>query len=87
MSETGDMMVVAVRVPTTSAGDLAVTAIGGRVRVIGPGAFRHEVTMVAADLDRLQAQLFRDILELRAPHAPELEPTSVARAVPVDALP
>jgi hypothetical protein len=86
MSETGDMMVVTVRVPTTSAGDLAVTAIGHLVRVIGPGDFRHEVIMAAADLDRLQAQLFRDILELRAPHA-ELEPTAVARAVPVEALP
>jgi len=80
-------MVVTVRVPTTSAGDLAVTTIGGRVTVIGPGAFRHEVAMAAADLDRLQVQLFRDILELRAPHAPELEPTAVARSVPVEALP
>jgi hypothetical protein len=87
MSETGDMMVVTVRVPTTSAGDLAVMTIGRRVRVIGPGAFRHEVTMAGADLDQLQAQLFRDILELRAPHALELEPASVARAVPVETLP
>ena len=87
MNETGDMMVVTVRVPTTRTCDLTVTAIGRRVRVIGPGDFRHEVTMVAADLDRLEAQLFRDILELRAPHALELEATSVARAVPVETLP
>ena len=87
MSETGDMMVVTVRVPTMSAGDLAVTAVGRRVRVISPGDFRHEVMMAAADLNGLQAQLFRDILELRAPHAPERGPTSVARAVPVEALP
>jgi HSP20 family molecular chaperone IbpA len=87
MSETGDMMVVTVRVPTTRASDLTVTAVGRRVRVIGPGDFSHEVTMAAADLDRLQAQLFRDILELRAPHALELEATSVARAVPIESLP
>jgi HSP20 family molecular chaperone IbpA len=86
MSETGDMMVVTVRVPTTSAGELAVTAIGHLVRVIGPGEFRHEVTMPAAALDQLQAQLFRDILELRAPRA-EPEPAPVARAVPVETLP
>ena len=61
--------------------------MGDRVRVLGPGAFRREAAMAAADHDRLQAQLFRDILELRAPHAPELEPTAVARSVSVEALP
>ena len=84
--ETGDMMVVTVRVPTTSAKELSVSAIGSAVRVIGPGDFRHQVTMADADLDRLHAQLFRGILELRAPHA--VEPTNpvVARAVAVEPL-
>jgi HSP20 family molecular chaperone IbpA len=85
--ETGDMMVVTVRVPTTSAGDLAVRTTGRRVTVIGPGDFRHEVTMATADLDRLRAQLFRDILELRAPHAVEPRVPAVDRAVPVETLP
>jgi HSP20 family molecular chaperone IbpA len=84
--ETGDMMVVTVRVPTTSAEELSITAIGSAVRVIGPGDFRHQVTMADADLDRLQAQLYRGILELRAPRAAEPTKPAVARAVAVETL-
>ena len=84
--ETGDMMVVTVRVPTTSADELSITAIGSAVRVIGPGDFRHQVLMENADLDRLQAQLYRGILELRAPHAVEPANPVVAGAVAVESL-
>jgi HSP20 family molecular chaperone IbpA len=84
--ETGDMMVVTVRVPTTSAEELSITAIGSAVRVIGPGEFRHQVTMENADLTRLHAQLYRGILELRAPHAVEPAPSAVARAVGIETL-
>ena len=85
--ETGDMMVMTIRVPTSSAEDLVVTAIGGVVTVLGPAGFRHEVTMAGADFDRLHAQLFRNILELRAPHALEPAPRPTERAVPVETLP
>jgi HSP20 family molecular chaperone IbpA len=84
--ETGDMMVTTVRVPTTSAEELSITAIGRIVRVIGPDEFRHEVTMADADLDRLHAQLYRGILELRAPHTVEPAKPPVARAVAVEPL-
>jgi HSP20 family molecular chaperone IbpA len=84
--ETGDMMVVTVRLPTACADDLSVTAIGRQVRVIGPGGYRHEVTMADADLERLRAQLFHGILELRAPHTLEPPPPRVARAVTVEIL-
>jgi hypothetical protein len=84
--ETGDMMVVTVHLPTARADDLSVTAIGRLVRVLGPGGYRHEVTMEAADLERLHAQLFHGILELRAPHTLEPPPPRVARAVPVEIL-
>ena len=84
--ESGDTMVVTVRVPTANADDLAVTAIGRLVRVIGPGDYRHEVTMEDADLGRLHAQLFRGILELRAPRSVEPAPPLVAHAVPVETL-
>jgi hypothetical protein len=84
--ETGDMMVVTVQLPTACADDLSVTAIGRLVRVLGPGGYRHEVTMEAADLERLHAQLFHRILELRAPHTLEPPPPRVARAVPVEIL-
>jgi HSP20 family molecular chaperone IbpA len=85
--ETGDMMVVTVRVPTTSAADLSITVADSEVRVLGPDGFRHEVTLPEADLERLQAQLYRGILELRAPHSIEpAPPAGYARAVGIEAL-
>jgi HSP20 family molecular chaperone IbpA len=84
--ETGDMMVMTIRVPASSADDLTVTASGGVVRVIGPEDFRHEVTMINADLERLHAQLYRGILELRAPHSVDLSKSQVVHAVPVETL-
>lgn len=85
--ETGDMMVVTVRVPATSARELTIIAVGNVVRVVGPADFRHEVRMTNADLERLHAQLYRDILELRAPRAVEPAPSAtVARAVDIETL-
>jgi hypothetical protein len=84
--ETGDMMVMTIRVPTSRADDLAVTASGGVVRVIGPDDFRHEVAMTNADLERLYAQLYRGILELRAPHSVDTSNSPVVHAVPVETV-
>ena len=84
--DTGDTMVITIRVPTTSGDELAVTARGSVVRVIGPGDFRHEVTMADADLDRLNAQLYRGILELRAPHTVDPPSSPVVHVVPVETL-
>ena len=39
--ETGDMMVVTVRVPTTSAERLSVEVAGHLVTIVGPAGFRH----------------------------------------------
>ncbi len=70
--ETDHMLVVTMTVPTTDAAELAVSVGAGVVRVLGPDGFRHEVPLPAgADADRLQAGLFQDILELRAPRAPD----------------
>lgn len=85
--ETGDMMVTTVRVPTESADEITVTVVGRLVRVLGPGGYRHEVTMADADLERLHAQLFHGILELRAPHTLEPPPPPVAHTVTVETLP
>jgi len=84
--ETGDMMVMTIRVPTSSADELAVTASEGVVRVIGADDFRREVTMANADLERLHAQLYRGILELRAPHSVDPSNSPVVHAVPVETL-
>lgn len=84
--ETSDMMVVTVRVPTTIADELSVAAVGHRVTIRGPAGFRHDLLMPeAADVDRLHAGLFRDVLELRAPRGPSPGDT-MRRLVPVQRL-
>ncbi len=85
--ETGDMMVVTVRVPTRNARDVSVIVAGGVVRVFGPGGFRHEVAMLpSADVSRLGAYLFHDILELRAPRGENEVSPGLSRAIPVRAI-
>ena len=68
--ETGDMLVVTLRVPTTDARKLTVWIEGTVVHVLGPGEFRRQRNLPErADESRLQAGHFGDILELRAPRA------------------
>ena len=68
--ETGDMLVVTLPVPTTDAHELSVWMEGAVAHILGPGGFRREVNLPeGADEARLQAGLFGDILELRAPRA------------------
>ena len=68
--ETGDMLVVTVSVPTTEADELKVRIDGNVAHVYGPGGFRRTVNLPeGADTGRLQAGLFADFLELRAPRA------------------
>ncbi len=84
--ETNDMLVVTLGVPTRDATQLVVGVEDGIVRVDGPDGFRHEVRLPAgADADRLQAGLFGDVLELRAPRA-DVAPSSPARTVTVTPL-
>ena len=81
--ETNDMMVVTVRVPVCEADELAVSVEHGVIRVVGPDGYRHDVPLPAgADADRLHADLFRDVLELRAPRTSSAS-TAAARGVPV----
>jgi len=68
--ETGDMLVVTVPVPTTDAHELSVWIEGTVVHVSGPADYRRRLNLPdGADGARLQAGLFGDILELRAPRA------------------
>jgi len=68
--ETGDMLVVTLPVPTTDARKLSVSIDEAVALVLGPGDFHRRVNLPqGADADRLQAGLFGDILELRAPRA------------------
>lgn len=84
--ETNDMMVVTVRVPTCAADELAVRVEEGVIRVAGPDGYRHDVPLPAgADADRLHADLFRDVLELRAPRTSSAS-SPAARTVQVSSL-
>ena len=82
--ETSDMMVVTVPVPTCLANELSVTAVGDAIEIVGPDGFLHVVaTPPNADVDRMHAELFRDILELRAPRVEAAPRHRRGRAVPV----
>lgn len=82
--ETGDMMVITVLVPTRNAAELSVTAAEDAIEILGPDDFRHVVAMPPnADVERLHAELFRDILELRAPRVECAGRPRGGRTIPV----
>ena len=84
--ETGDMLVVTLPVPTTDAQELSVWIERPVAHILGPGGFRREVNLPeGADGARLQAGLFGDILELRAPRA-DRSPSLRHREVDVQPL-
>lgn len=67
-AETGDMMVITCRVPCTDLERLTLDVRDHTVSVAGPGGFRHKLRLPPdADMDRLEVELFKGILELRAP--------------------
>jgi HSP20 family molecular chaperone IbpA len=76
--ETGDMLVITCRVPCTDTADLSLAVDGHQVVVTAPGGFRHELVLPAeADMSGLGVELYRGILELRAPYADASRVTSV----------
>jgi HSP20 family molecular chaperone IbpA len=76
--ETGDMLVMTCRVPCTDIADLSLAVDGHQVVVTAPHGFRHELALPAeADMSGLGVELYRGILELRAPHANASHVTSV----------
>jgi HSP20 family molecular chaperone IbpA len=66
--ETSDMMVVTCRVPCNDLERLSLAVFDHTVSVEGPEGFRHELELPAeSDMRRLSVQLYKGILELRAP--------------------
>ncbi len=66
--ETDDMMVLTCRVPCTNLDRLSLAVVDHTVSVVGPGGFRHELELPPeADMARLSVELYKGILELRAP--------------------
>ena len=64
------MLVVTLPVPTRDVHDLRVWMEGTVAHVLGPDGFCRDLNLPeGADGGRLQAGLFHDILELRAPRA------------------
>jgi hypothetical protein len=81
--ETGDMIVFTVALPSEHARELSVSVLGRTVTLTGPAGYEHEVEFpLEADLERLQARLYRGIVELRAPR----EALPSARPIPLQAL-
>jgi HSP20 family molecular chaperone IbpA len=71
--ETGDMMVVTCHVPCTDLDRLSLSVADHTVSVAGPGGFRHELELPPeSDMERLGVQLYKGILELRAPRIDDL---------------
>lgn len=66
--ETGDMMVVTCHVPCSDLDQFSLSVAERTVSIAGPGGFRHELELPPeSDIERLGVQLFKGILELRAP--------------------
>ena len=71
--ETGDMMVVTCHVPCVDLDRLSLSVEGHTVSVTGPGDFRHELELPPeSDMERLGVEVFKGILELRAPRVDTL---------------
>ena len=61
-------MVVTCRVPVGALEELELTSAGHTVSIAGPAGYRHELELpVAADMERLEVELHRHFLEIRAP--------------------
>jgi HSP20 family molecular chaperone IbpA len=82
--ETGDMIVVTLVVPGPARDDLSVAVREHTVTVSAPGYSRELPLAAEADTGRLHAQLYGDVLELRAPRCPA--PAGATRRVPVQRL-
>jgi hypothetical protein len=60
--------VVTCSVPVSDLDELELTHVDHIVAVTGPKGFRHELELPAeADLDRLEVELHKHFLEIRAP--------------------
>jgi hypothetical protein len=60
--------VVTCSVPVTDLDELELTPVDHTLAVKGPGGFRHELELPGeADMERLEIELHKHFLEIRAP--------------------
>jgi hypothetical protein len=83
MDEDREMLVMTAVVPRAARPALAVSIHDHVVSVAGSGGYLRELQLPdEADTELLDAQLYDDVLELRAPRGP----AGAARSVPVRVL-
>jgi hypothetical protein len=60
--------VVTFRVPVSDLDELELTPVGHTITVTGPDGFREKLELSAdADMERLEVELHKHFLEIRAP--------------------
>lgn len=60
--------VVTCRVPYTDLDELELTHVDHTIAVTGPNGYRHELELpLDADMERLEVELHKHFLEVRAP--------------------
>ena len=61
-------LVVTCRVPVGELEELQLTSLDHTLSIVGPAGYRHELELpVGADMERLEVELHRHFLEIRAP--------------------
>jgi hypothetical protein len=61
-------LVVTCRVPVGELDELELKAVDQKLAILGPAGYRHELELPAeADMERLEVELHKHFLEVRAP--------------------
>jgi hypothetical protein len=68
MSAPTETLVITCRVPVGELAELEVTSAGHTLSIVGPAGYEHELELPdEADMGRLELELHKHFLEVRAP--------------------
>jgi hypothetical protein len=63
-----DVLVVTCRVPVGELDELELTPVDHTLSIVGPAGYTHELELPEeADMERLEVELYKHFLEVRAP--------------------
>ena len=66
-----DTLVVTCRVPVGALEELELTSAGHTLSIVGPAGYGHDLELpIEADMERLEVELHKHFLEVRAPLRP-----------------
>jgi len=66
-----DSLVVTCRVPVGDLAELELISADHTLSIVGPAGYRHELELpLEADMERLEVELHKHFLEVRAPLRP-----------------